>query len=296
MKTQEFADIPSDVKTMLCCPYCKGELSYQGPYKCPECGREYPHERGIIDFLPKEDDVVRGFFQRLDRWAFGFSLYVDFYESKYWRGSDFFARYCGGINLEEEKALIRRIVDLGPQDTVLDIGCGPGIYARDFAARGAERTVVGLDITWPMLESASAKSQKEGLTNITYLHGDAHFLPFRDSTMDAVNCTGAFHCFPDRDRALNEVDRVLKDGGRFSLALFRKDKSRNNLIAKYAFIKPGGAYEYESAELSEQLERAGFEPAIYHDAGIWIVAGGVKRARRSSREQSPERVTVSASS
>ncbi len=144
------------------------------------------------------------------------------YESRLWRRSRI-ATLALGISFEREQQLIGRAARLSPGDSLLDVACGPGIYARPFARQVAPGLVVGLDLSPAMLGHARRRARAAGLENLALVRGDALRLPFAGGRFDAVNCCGALHLFPDADLALREVHRVLKPGGRFTVAAFRRD-------------------------------------------------------------------------
>ncbi len=108
---------------------------------------------------------------------------------------------------------------LNPGDAVLDIGCGVGVDSL-VAGRlvGAGGRVVGLDVTLAMIERARAHQARLGLGQVTFQVGDAEALPFPDNDFDAVISNGVFNLALDKARALSEVHRVLKPGGRFMVA------------------------------------------------------------------------------
>jgi tRNA/tmRNA/rRNA uracil-C5-methylase (TrmA/RlmC/RlmD family) len=78
---------------------------------------------------------------------------------------------------EESVRLLIDMAEVGPEDTVLDVACGPGLVACPLAK--VARHVTGLDLTPAMIEQARAKQRATGLTNLTWLVGDAVPLPFR---------------------------------------------------------------------------------------------------------------------
>jgi SAM-dependent methyltransferase len=262
------------------CPKCKGELACRDgegmacehkSYFCPACGLTYPVIDGIIDFLPGFN-VAKGRAQSLMESP----RVVNVYESKWWRGCKFLKRFMG-LTLAEEMALIKRIAKPGDNDTILDLACGTGIYTRSFALDGTGRNVVGLDVSWPMLHYAVNKAGQMGIKNVQFLHGDAHNLPFADGSLDVANCCGALHLFKDVRRVLGELYRALKPGGRLSVAAaWQSEKPWSRLKARLD-ERFWNVHYFSKEELTGLLDEAGFDPAIYHTYGIWIVAGGVKR-------------------
>src|SRR5579885_1645696 len=79
---------------------------------------------------------------------------------------------------EESLRLLIDLARVGPDDDVLDVACGPGLVACPLAA--VARHVTGIDLTPAMIEQARAKQRAKGLSNLTWLVGDAVPLPFPD--------------------------------------------------------------------------------------------------------------------
>ncbi|MHC4357627.1 MAG: methyltransferase domain-containing protein [Planctomycetota bacterium] len=272
------------LRDFICCPKCRGELQPQTGesgvssgvgelqyYTCTKCGLKYPIVDDVVDFLPYGNgEKKRG--QRLME----SERMVEIYEGKWWRGSKLFAMFMK-ISLDDEIALIKGITNPGPTDTVLDLACGPGLYTRAFAEESHAREVIGLDISWPMLRYGNKKAKRLGIKNITFMHGDAHYLPFRDSSVDVANCCGALHIFSDVRRVLGELHRVIKPNGRFSAALALVRPNLLNRLKAYLDGKFWGIHYFWEEELKELFDEAGFEPTVYHAKGVWMIAGGVRR-------------------
>jgi len=108
---------------------------------------------------------------------------------------------------------------LSPGDAVLDIGCGAGVDSLVAGHLvGAGGRVVGIDVTPAMIEKARAHQARLGLANVTFQVADAEALPFPDNDFDAVISNGVFNLTLNKAKALAEVHRVLKPGGRLLLA------------------------------------------------------------------------------
>ena len=102
---------------------------------------------------------------------------------------------------------------LAPGARVLDLCTGTGAMLPALARRAAGGLVVGLDFSRGMLEQARGKTAASSVL----VQADAERLPFRDGSLDAVTCSHAFYELKGAgaDRALAEVTRTLRPGGRF---------------------------------------------------------------------------------
>jgi ubiquinone/menaquinone biosynthesis C-methylase UbiE len=93
----------------------------------------------------------------------------------------------------------------------LDIATGPGFVALAFAER--VRRVVAVDLTPAMLTRAGVERERRDSANVDLALADAGILPFAEATFDLVTCGSAFHHFPQPDRILAEMTRILRPGG-----------------------------------------------------------------------------------
>lgn len=104
---------------------------------------------------------------------------------------------------------------IAPGMTVLDAGCGPGTYHALIAGRGAR--IVASDLSAGMLREARAQATAQRLP-VAALAADVQALPLRTAAFDRAMANHVLYHVPDRERALRELRRVLKPGGRAVLA------------------------------------------------------------------------------
>jgi SAM-dependent methyltransferase len=199
---------------------------------------------------------------------------VRIYESRLWRRS-LVVRGVLGLPFERESALILAAMQLDATRDVLDVACGSGIYTRPLARALPDGRVVGLDLSRPMLRHALRRARAERLPNVSFVRGDALRLPFADARFDAVNCCGALHLFPDAARALSAVYRVLRPGGRFTVAAVRRNEG---LLAPLAGVLARlGVESFTPPALETLLGSAGFESVRVHYAhALWVIASAAK--------------------
>ncbi len=106
-----------------------------------------------------------------------------------------------------------------PGEAVLDIGCGAG-FDVFVAARltGPQGRAVGIDVTPRMVEKAKEHLSRLALENVAFQVGEAEALPFSDKEFDVVISNGVLNLTLDKNKAVREIYRVLKSGGRAMLA------------------------------------------------------------------------------
>lgn len=150
-------------------------------------------------------------------------------------------------------------LNLGAEARILDVGCGPGNLWEDNGARIPPDWEITLaDFSAGMIHQARAKLG-QGRRGFAYAVGDAQAIPFQGETFDAVIANYMLYHVPDRPRALAEIHRVLKTGGRLYAATNGRDHMRElweMIVAidpKAEMATAGSEFGLENGE--EQLAR-----------------------------------------
>jgi ubiquinone/menaquinone biosynthesis C-methylase UbiE len=112
---------------------------------------------------------------------------------------------------------------------VLEIAPGPGYLSVALAKLGPFK-ITGLDISQSFVQMASQHAKREGVV-ARFIHGSASDIPLEDGLFDLIVCRAAFKNFSEPLRALNEMHRVLKPGGRAIIIDLRKDASWEEIVA-----------------------------------------------------------------
>jgi arsenite methyltransferase len=108
-------------------------------------------------------------------------------------------------------------IDAG--ETLLDLGCGAGIDTILAAQRtGPNGRVIALDFLPEMLERTTTAAEDAGLDTIQPLEGDIEAIPLPDGSVDHVISNGVINLAPRKARVLAECARVLRPGGKLTLA------------------------------------------------------------------------------
>lgn len=134
---------------------------------------------------------------------------------------------------------------------VLDVGCGGGLLAEEFARLGCQ--VIGIDPSASSLATARAHAQQAGL-DIDYRVGAGEDLPFADASFEIVYCSDVLEHVNDLEKVIAEIARVLKPGG-----VFLYDTINRTFPSKLVMIK-----------LLQEWEATSFMPANLHDWRAFI--------------------------
>jgi arsenite methyltransferase len=106
-----------------------------------------------------------------------------------------------------------------PGAVVLDLGCGAGTDLLIAAQMvGPTGRVIGVDMTPTMLQRARASATEMGLPGVELHESLIEALPLDDASVDVVISNGVIDLVPDKDAVLDEIDRVLRAGGRLQIA------------------------------------------------------------------------------
>jgi ubiquinone/menaquinone biosynthesis C-methylase UbiE len=123
---------------------------------------------------------------------------------------------------DDFKALARRVAAEIPRGSdVLEVAPGPGYFAIELAKLSGYQ-VTGLDISHTFVEIGRKNANEAGV-KVDFRHGNASNMPFADQSFDFLLCRAAFKNFSQPERALQEMYRVLKPGGRALIIDLRKD-------------------------------------------------------------------------
>jgi ubiquinone/menaquinone biosynthesis C-methylase UbiE len=115
-------------------------------------------------------------------------------------------------------AWVTELLAVGPNDTVLEVGFGPGVTIHRLAKLASRGRVAGIDPSREMLEQARTRNSiaiQNGCVDLR--RGSADSLPFDDNSFDKVLAINSMQVWPDAAAGLREIRRVIKPAGRLAL-------------------------------------------------------------------------------
>lgn len=123
--------------------------------------------------------------------------------------------------LEPAQACLLTMANLQPGERVLDVACGTGLVTfRAAAAVGPNGRIVGTDLSQEMINRARDESQRRGVSNVAFERMDAEALDVEAASFDAALCALGLMYVPDPQKALAEMHRTLRVGGRAVAAVW----------------------------------------------------------------------------
>lgn len=163
------------------------------------------------------------------------------------------------------RAIIRRIREqFGDRPLkILDVGCGTGVFAARIREAFPKATVWGMDLVAGMLNQGAARWRHHA-GQVQPVQGDSEQLPFATGAFDIVTCANSFHHYPRQDRAVAEMHRVLRPGGRLYLIDGYRDAPWGWFIYDVCVASIEGAVHHASRKrVRELFAAAGFQETTH---------------------------------
>jgi arsenite methyltransferase len=179
------------------------------------------------------------------------------------------------------------IAQLKPGEVVLDLGSGGGIDVF-LAARkvGPTGSVIGVDMTPEMIETARRNAEKTGLKNVEFRLGEIEHLPVSDKSVDIIISNCVINLSPEKDQVFREAYRVLKKGGRMQISDMMAsgipDQLRKDISLWASCV--GGAIKLE--EYINKIKAAGFSEVEVVNEEVYskdVIESSLQSARENSQ-------------
>jgi len=259
-----------DMESLLCCPRTGNKLELddsQTHYNVSGSSYTYPVNDGIIDFLPNERDRISRSYDLASR------IYEPIITSSN-KAVELFNSIVWGI---KENLIYSNIVpDYIPPDfsgVILDVPVGTGVFTARKYAQLQNATILAADYSYKMLRLAKTRYTEYGLNNVIFLHADVSKLPIAPQVIDFVFSMNGLHAFTKKEKAIAEIYRILKPGGKFSGCSYIKgQRMLTDLIIRYVYTLLGvfSTPFYSLDEATETLNNTFTILESKHERSVFI--------------------------
>ena len=157
-----------------------------------------------------EDKENNSFYKKLEKQS---SLYDDFVTGRTWFSRLFNTIFWHDKSLVSEAKNTLEMIPKNFSGKMLDVPCGTGVFTKDLYLSMQKAQIVAFDYSEQMIDRFKLVLEGNEYKHVSFVQGDVGALPYKDETFDLVLCMNGYQCFPDKDRALSEIKRVLKTGG-----------------------------------------------------------------------------------
>lgn len=164
-------------------------------------------------------------------------------------------------------------LDLQPDDDLLDVGCGSAGLLAEHAAH--VRYVAGLDASEIQVRMARRRLAGRLAAGSAQIElGDAERLPWQDGRFSVVTSLNMLKFVPNPERALREMRRVLRPGGRIVVTLSDSEPAPGEAAMRSGTTDAWGQWQWSDAEAQQLMQEAGFT-----DVTVSVLRGGFQLVR-----------------
>ncbi len=178
------------------------------------------------------------------------------------------------------RVLIRRIQAVAGNRPVrvLDVGCGTGLFASRIKAALPRAEVWGVDLVSEML-ARGAPRWRHHAGELQPVQGDSERLPFASGSFDFVTCANSFHHYPSQERAVIEMHRVLRPGGRLLIIDGYRDAPYGWFIYDVCVaFREGDVHHASASRYRDLMTRAGLQAIaqkVYRGFAPFLLSEGI---------------------
>ncbi|MFI3254931.1 MAG: class I SAM-dependent methyltransferase [Eubacteriales bacterium] len=210
------------------------------------------------------------------------NIYDDILTQNSFWGKLYMKLFWSGVDDNEiAKKMLERIPD-DFQGNLLDVPVGTAVFTEKKWKQLNSAHITCLDYSEDMLEQA--KKKIGSCENITLLQGDVGALPLEENSQDIVLSMNGFHAFPDKNKAYEEIFRVLKPSGQFISCFYIKGESKitdwlvASILSKKGWFTPPfqtfqqvkdsleGKYQDISIEKEGSMVYFSVQKGIFHES------------------------------
>ncbi len=214
-----------ELTEILRCPKTGNKLRFhdgESLVRVEDSDLTYPIIDGIVDFCTEARDTVS---KSYDAIASRYDAYTT--------SANVFMKVCNTIvwGISDDYTYVDSVLSYLPSQfdgVLLDVPVGTGIFTSSRYAGFPEATIIAIDYSMGMLRKARNRFQQQGVSNVHFLRADVVNLPVRDGAVDILLSMNGLHVFPDKQRAIAEMRRVIRKQGRLVACCYVKGVTRRS--------------------------------------------------------------------
>lgn len=183
----------------------------------------------------------------------------------------------GEIYLEIQNEIVFSLLGSVKNESILELGIGTGVYAKAISRQGG--IVYGLDLSTEMLKQIRTSAEK-----ISLISGDMENIPIQSNSMDAIICIRAIRLLSDLNKALIEINRVLKPSGIFVFNFHNTSPLRWRIGELRGYGKEKMKYDMPYEEMIKDLKNCGFR-LLKSIGTMWVPFSFFKSLNRNKKDE-----------
>jgi len=192
--------------------------------------------------------------------------------------------------------------------TVVDVGCGTGLFLKRFvdeysyssSSNGSNEQfpkLIGIEPSVAMIEHAKAKFAHQEIPTAEFKSAPAEELPLADESADVLCSTNAFHFFCNKEKALAEMNRVLKDGGQLVITDWSHDfilVKLYHLLERLRWLRHGYPSPLPTKRMLQMVKDAGFDNVSIerYPVRFWIFVFWGMHTATATKNAVPSNIVV----
>lgn len=152
----------------------------------------------------------------------------------------------------DDKRITQTLLSYVPKDfagTLLDVPVGTAVFTEKAWKKLSKAKIICLDYSQDML--AKARKRLDDCAHVSFVQGDVAQLPMADQTCDVVMSMNGFHAFPQKQKAYDEIHRVLKTGGKFIACFYVQGQNKRTDWLVRTILAPKGWFAPPFQTLAE---------------------------------------------
>ena len=168
------------------------------------------------------------------------NIYDDIITHRTWWSKLYNRVFWDGVDDNDIAADLLAYIPNNFDGKLLDVPVGTAVFTYRKYKKLKDADITCLDYSEDMLTQAKSRFESNHIQNVKTIQGDICNLPFEDQSFDIVLSMNGFHAFPDKNKAFDEVYRVLKPGGKFISCFYICGESRiSDTLVKYVLAPKG---------------------------------------------------------